>query len=179
MLCSKFCLSLFPISRVVSLRIEVLTFKQKEKWYLGASWDHISSLIIASPDLAISDPMLLEHFYMGLSKDSTQSLDIASRGAFLCLSVSEARTILDKIIGNTPCTSIHDELIEEEKESSSAQEKEVLITKLQPLQSKDLAINPEPSIPENPNSSKEEEIQPLEISFEIKDDLFDANFGRT
>ena len=83
---------------------------------------------------------------MDLSKDSIQSLDIASRGAFLCLSVSEERTILDKIIRNTPCTSIHDELAKE-KESSPAQEKEVLITKLKPLQSKDLAINPEPPIP--------------------------------
>jgi hypothetical protein len=133
MLCSKFCLSFFPISRVVSLRIEVLTFEQKEKESLGALWDHFNSLITTSPDLAILDLMLLQHFYMGLSKDSTQSLDIASRGAFLCSSVSEARTILDKIIGNTPCSSIHDELPKEEKESSPEQEEEVLIAKSQPL----------------------------------------------
>ena len=44
-LCSKFCLSFFPISRVVSLQIEVLTFKQKEKESLGASWYHFNSLI--------------------------------------------------------------------------------------------------------------------------------------
>ena len=37
MLCSKFCLSFFLISRVVSLQIKVLTFKQKEKESLGAS----------------------------------------------------------------------------------------------------------------------------------------------
>jgi hypothetical protein len=42
------------------------------------------------------------------------------------LPVSEARTILDKIIGKTPCTSIHDELPEEEKKSSLDQEEEVL-----------------------------------------------------
>jgi hypothetical protein len=30
-LCSSFCLFFFPISRVLSLRIEVLSFKQKEK----------------------------------------------------------------------------------------------------------------------------------------------------
>ena len=66
---------------------------------------------------------------MGLSKDSAQSLDQASRGAFLCLSVSEARTILDRIIGKTRCTSIHDELPEKEKESFPKQEEEVLIAK--------------------------------------------------
>ena len=59
MLCSKFCLSFFPISRVVSLRIEVLTFKQKEIKSLSASWDHFNSLITIGPDLAILDLMLL------------------------------------------------------------------------------------------------------------------------
>ena len=79
-----------------------------------------------------------------------KSLDAASRGAFLHLFASKARTILDKIIGKIPCTSIHDELPEEEKESSLKQEEKVLIAKSQPLQSQDLTVNPEPSIPQNP-----------------------------
>ena len=52
-----------------------------------------------------------------------------------------------------------------------------MIAKSQPFQSKDLAINPEPSIPQN--LPREEEIPPLEIPVEIKDDLFNADFGRT
>ena len=63
------------------------------------------------------------------------------------------------------------------KESSPEQEDEVLIAKSQPLQSQDLAINPEPPIPQNP--PKEEGIPPLEIPVEIKDDLLGADFGRT
>ena len=107
---------------------------------------------------------------MGLSKDSAQTLDDASGGAFLHLSASEARSVLDKISGKTPCTSIHNELPEKEKESSPYQEEEVLIAKSQQLQFQDLAINPEPSIPQNP--PREGEIPPLEITAEIKDDLF-------
>jgi hypothetical protein len=79
-------------------------------------WDCINDLITTSPDLAISDPMLLQHFSTGLSKDSMESLDVASRGAFLHLSASEARPMLDKISGKTPCTNIHNELPEEEPE---------------------------------------------------------------
>jgi hypothetical protein len=45
-------------------------------------------------------------------------------------------------------------LPEEEKKSSPEQEEEVLIAKSEPLQSQDLAINPEPSIPQNPNPPK-------------------------
>ena len=89
------------------------------------AWAHFNDLITTGPDLAIQDPVLLQHFYMGLSKDSAQTLDAASRGAFLCFSVSGARTILDRIIRKTPCTSIHDELPEEEKKSSSDQEEKL------------------------------------------------------
>jgi hypothetical protein len=58
--------------------------------------------------------------------------------------------MLDRISGKTLCTSIHIELPEKEKKSSPDQEEEVLIAKSQPLQSQDLAINPEPPIPQNP-----------------------------
>jgi hypothetical protein len=85
--------------------------------------------------------------------------------------------MLNKISEKTPCTSIHYELLEKEKESSPEQEEEVLMVKSQPLQSQGLAINPKPSIPQNPNPSREEESQPFEISCE--DDLFDADFGNS
>jgi len=37
MLCSQFCLHFFPISNVVSLRKEILTFRQLEQESLGIS----------------------------------------------------------------------------------------------------------------------------------------------
>jgi hypothetical protein len=52
-----------------------------------------------------------------------------------------------------------------------------LIAKSQLLKSQDLAINLEPSIPQNP--PRDEEIQPLKILVEMKDDLFYTDFGRT
>ena len=84
--------------------------------------------------------------------------------------------MLDRISGKTSCISIHNELPEEEKESSLEQEEEVLIAKSQPLQSQGLAINLKLSIRQNP--PREEEIQPLEIPFEIKDDLFMLILGK-
>jgi hypothetical protein len=99
------------------------------------SWAHINDLITTGPNLVIQDPILLQHFYMGLSKNSMKFLYMASRGAFLHLSASEARSMLDRIIRKTPCTSNHDELPKGEKESSPNQEEEVLIAKAQSLQS--------------------------------------------
>ena len=162
---------------MVSLRKEVLNFRQLEEESLGASWARFNDLITTGPDLAIQDSVLLQYFYMGLSKDSRESLDVASRGAFLHLSTSEARAMLNRISGITPCTSIHNELLEKENESPPKQEEKVLIAKSQPLQSQDLAINPKPSIPQN--HPKEEEIPPLESPNEITDDLFYIDFGKS
>ena len=73
-LCSSFCLHFFPISRVVSLRSEVLTCKQKEKESLGMAWECFNALINIGPDLAIQDPILLQHFYMGLDRKTSNVL---------------------------------------------------------------------------------------------------------
>ena len=51
-LCSSFFLSFFPISRVVSLRIEVLSFKQREKESLGAAWACFNDVVNSAPTLA-------------------------------------------------------------------------------------------------------------------------------
>ena len=102
MLCSKFCLCFFSISKVVSLRKEILNFRQLEEESHDKSWDCLNELIITSLDLAIQDPVLLQHFYMGLSKDSREFLNAASRGAFLHLSTSEARACLIEFVKRLP-----------------------------------------------------------------------------
>jgi hypothetical protein len=53
--------------------------------------------------------MLLQHFYVGLSGETTHFLDSTSGGCFLHCSASEGKTILRKILENTPYTSIHDD----------------------------------------------------------------------
>jgi hypothetical protein len=84
---------------VVSLRREVLSFKQKEKESLGAAWARFN----------IQDHMPLQHFCMGLSGETAQLLDTSSGGAFLHCCASEGRNILRKILENTPYTSICDD----------------------------------------------------------------------
>ena len=97
-LCSNFCLSFFLISRVVSLRSEILSFKQKEKESLGTSWECFKNLINTGPDFAIQDPILIQHFYMGLNKETLKFLDIASGDSFFYVYANLGRSILDKIL---------------------------------------------------------------------------------
>jgi hypothetical protein len=147
MLFSEFCLHFFSVTKVACLRREVLSFRQLEEESLGMSWDCFNGLINTSLYLAIWDPILLQHFFKGLSKDSKEFIDLASRGVFLHLPISEARSMHEKICEITPCTSTHSELLEEEKQSSPKLEEEVLIPKSQPIKSQNLDINPKPSIP--------------------------------
>ena len=97
-LCSKFCLRFFPISKVVRLQKEVLNFRQLEEKSLGTSWDHFNDLIIIGLDLAILDPMLLQHFYMGLSKDSMEPLmQPLEVFFFICLLVKQGLCLIELV----------------------------------------------------------------------------------
>jgi hypothetical protein len=84
--------------------------------------EYFNLLINSGLDLALQDHVLLQYFYMGLE-------NITFGEVFLSLSISEARFVL--ISRHTPCTRLHDELIEEKEELSPKQEEEVSIATLQ------------------------------------------------
>ena len=77
----KFCLAFFPDSQVGALRIEILTFRQKEKETLGAAWARFTDLINTGPNLSLPDHIILNHFHLGLSKEAADYLDISSGGS--------------------------------------------------------------------------------------------------
>ena len=64
----KFCLAFFPLSRIATLWIELLTFQQKET--LGAAGARFLSLINTGPNLSLANHILLHHFHLGLSKEA-------------------------------------------------------------------------------------------------------------
>ena len=105
--------------------------------------------------------MFLQHFYLCLSEKSTHFLNITSGRAFLHLSDSEGRVILDRILENYPYTDIHDDSLAKMDNATPMQE-EVPLPKLLPIASIPLAIIPmfEPFL----GTQKEEEIHPLEFS---------------
>jgi hypothetical protein len=68
----KFCLTFFPMSRVVTIRLEILSFKQLDKESLGTTWEQFTNSLASGPDLGISEPILLQHFRMGLDVESAK-----------------------------------------------------------------------------------------------------------
>jgi len=164
---AKFCLTYFPISRVARLRREILNFKQEEKESLGAAWARITDFASLGPDLAITEPTLMQHFYLSLKQSSAQFLDLASKGTFLHLPISEGRVVLATILDNTPYTDDHSDAPEEDQalrdETSSA---DAIVATSQ-------AVEPKPQSQTPP---REEVIHPLEYPLNIETDLF-ADYG--
>jgi hypothetical protein len=132
-------------------------------------------LYSSGPNLGIPSPILLQHFYLGLSEEFTQFLDITSGGAFLHLSDSEGRAILDTILENSPYTDVHDDS-PKEKDIPTPKQEEVLTAKSLLIPSKALAADPIP----RPflGTPKEEEIHPLELPFQFEEEL-SPNVGNT
>ena len=106
------------------LRRETLNFKQEDKESLGVAWARITDLASLGIYLAIIEPTLMQHFYLYLRQSSAQFLDLASKGAFLHLPISEGRVVLATILDNTPYTDDHSDALEEDQaprdETSSA-----------------------------------------------------------
>jgi hypothetical protein len=92
------------------------------------------------------------------------------------LTPSEGRNFLNKILENTPYTSIFDEFPEEEVDEILELENEV--SPIQPTPVTALLSEPikvEPLV-ENHHSLEDEETHPMDFISEIEDDLF-SEFG--
>ena len=96
----NFCLTFFPLTRVINLRLDILSFRQNEKESLGAAWARFSLLTQSGPDLSLPDHVLLQHFQYGLDKESVENLDISAGGSFAHKTTVEGRELLDLILEN-------------------------------------------------------------------------------
>jgi hypothetical protein len=124
--------------------------------------------------MSLSDHILLNHFYHGLTKEAALHLDISSGGSFTHMSFSEGEAILEKILENTPYTGIFYEFPKEEKEvkPSPDQQEEIRATEFEiPLDSSnDLVVKESPTT-KTQNMLEDDEPHPSTFLFEIEDGL--------
>jgi hypothetical protein len=99
---------------------------------------------------------------MGLNRKTSKYLVIASGGSFLHVSANSGRSILTKILENTP-DEVEEKLLEEESQIAQPE------TLLNP---------PQTSAIPNPKPLKKEETLILDFMLEFKDELF-AEYGNT
>jgi hypothetical protein len=116
--------------------------------------------------------MLLQHFYLGLSKELALYLDITARGLFTCETPAEGRKVLDHILENTFFVCETETL----KAEAETHHEEALATE---SESKELPyLDSTPKSSPEPQTPKEEEIQPSEFLYSFEEVIFE-DYGNT
>ena len=77
--------------------LKILIFKQREDESLGIAWDKFSSLTEICPFLLLPDSMLLQHFWLGLTREASLQLDSLSGGFFLDKTPPEGKELLERL----------------------------------------------------------------------------------
>jgi hypothetical protein len=103
-----FCLFIFPVTKVMLLRIQLLSFKQGEE-SLGAAWERFMKMANSRPPHNIPEEMLMQHFVGGLNPESVHFMNVASEGSIMYKIVAEVRTILEKVLDSTQYTGVFDD----------------------------------------------------------------------
>jgi hypothetical protein len=126
------------------------------------AWERFNTLLKIGPDLAIPNPILLQHFYMGLNRKTLKLLSTALGGSFLHVSTDKGRSILTKILEDIP---------EEVEEKSLEEESQVAKPESLPDPSQASAI---PDL----EPLKKEETPISDFMLEFEDELF-TEYGNT
>jgi hypothetical protein len=160
---ADFCMDFCPLSKLVDLRINIISFRQGDNESMSTSWERFELLCKSRPDLSLQDHIILQHLYIGLNKESRAYLNTSSHGSFIHLTSSEARTVLDSILASTNDGLLEEKTLEEEIP-------EIPTPKPMPETSQSIAI-------QHIESPQEEIPQPDFIN-DIEDDLF-SHHGNT
>jgi len=107
--------------------------------------------------------VLLQHFWLGLSKESALQLDISARGSFTHKTIAEEEALLDRILENKSFTET---LLSVE---SSIHEEVPSVVSTSPSHTH---VEPTTEFSPDPEVMVEEEIQPPEFTFNIEEDVF-------
>jgi hypothetical protein len=169
----QFCFTFFPLSIIIDLHNEILNFAQKEGESLGAAWSRYNQLALSSPELSIPDAIFMQHFVHGLDTESTEYLDMTSRGVFVHCTVEEGKLILDRILSVTPLEDL-------QIKASLISEDEPIITYPNASDISSLPAREELLQLTTPGiGSKNETEDPTPSPLSIKEDFFDDDIGNS
>ena len=154
----------FPPAKIISLRNQIMNFKQHEQEHVAQAWERMKLMIKNCPTHGLSLWMIVQKFYAGLTFASRNLLDSATGGTFLGITLGEATKLLDNMMINysqwqTERTSTGKK-VNSVEEVSSLNDKIDAIMKL--LTTK--------------NAQNDPNDIPLSILFEKNNDAIDVNF---
>jgi hypothetical protein len=126
----EFCLFFFPITKMLSLCIQLLTFKQGEESH--GAWETFMLMANSRPPHGILKEMLTQHFIGGPKPESAHFTNIASEGFVRYKIVAEVRTIMEKVLDSTQHMGVFDDPPEPTSQPKEKQQVHTLSTASSP-----------------------------------------------
>ena len=92
--------SIFPPAKIISLRNDIMNFKQLDHEHVAQSCERMKLMIRNCPTHGLNLWMIIQKFYAGLNFASRNLLDSAAGGTFMEITLGEATNLLDNIMAN-------------------------------------------------------------------------------
>src|SRR3989337_1224412 len=153
----------FPAAKIISLRNDIMNFKQLDHEHVAQSWERMKLMIRNCPTHGLSLWMIIQIFYAGLNFASRNLLDSATGGTFMEITLGEATKLLDNIMVNY--SQWHTER-STSKKVHAIEEINVLSGKMDEL----MKLFANKSVSSDPND------MPLSTLIENNDESMDVNF---
>ena len=90
----------FPPTKIISLRNNIMNFKQLYHEHVAQVWERMKLMIHNCPTHGLNLWMIIQNFYAGLNFASRNLLDSAAGGTFTEITLGEATKLLDNIMVN-------------------------------------------------------------------------------
>ncbi|RDX89256.1 hypothetical protein CR513_29041, partial [Mucuna pruriens] len=91
----------YPASRTATIRKEICGIRQHTGETLHEYWDHFNKLCATCPHHQISEQLLIQYFYEGLSMMDRSMIDAASGGALMDKTPMATRHLISNMASNT------------------------------------------------------------------------------
>src|SRR3990170_3578601 len=90
----------FLPSKIISLRTQIINFKQLEHEHVAQSWERMKMMLRNCPTHGLNLWMIIQKIYAGLNFVSRNLLDSAAGGTFMEITLGESTKFLDNIMAN-------------------------------------------------------------------------------
>lgn len=93
----KFLAKYFPLSKMMKLKNDIVTFKQYSMESLYKVWEHLKELLRACPHHDLEMWMLVQNFYNGLLDNLRTSMDVVVGGSIMKKYPKDAYGLLEEM----------------------------------------------------------------------------------
>src|SRR3954469_20420446 len=89
-----------PPVKIISLRSEIMKFKQFDNEHVAQAWERMKTLVNNCPTHGLTTWMIIQTLYAGLNFSSRNLLDSAAGGTFMTITLGAATNLLDNMMVN-------------------------------------------------------------------------------